>query len=114
MISDSHGQAACTVLRPRGDLAGERAAALRGEIAPAMARGPGVVIDMSEVAFVDSEGLGALVSGLKAARQGGRRFALCALRPHAEALLEVTRLRRVFEAYPDVESAFAAMEEERA
>ncbi len=34
-----------------------------------------LVVDLSGVEFIDSSGLGALISGLKAARKAGRRSA---------------------------------------
>jgi anti-sigma B factor antagonist len=54
-----------------------------------------LVVDLGEVSFIDSSGLGALVGGLKAARLAGGDLRLA--RPGAQALviLELTTLDRV-------------------
>ncbi|MFZ4478376.1 MAG: STAS domain-containing protein [Rhodoferax sp.] len=55
-----------------------------------------VVLDMSGVKFVDSSGLGALISCLRLLN--GRRgdFKLCAMSKTVRALFELMRMHRVF------------------
>jgi anti-sigma B factor antagonist len=55
-----------------------------------------VVLDMSGVKFVDSSGLGALISCLR--MLNGRRgdFKLCAMSKTVRALFELMRMHRVF------------------
>ena len=64
-----------------------------------------LIINLSEVRFVDSSGLGALVSGFKnaSAREGSLK--LCSLQPQVRSMFELTRLHRVFEIYASVEEA---------
>ncbi|NOY13770.1 MAG: STAS domain-containing protein [Deltaproteobacteria bacterium] len=64
-----------------------------------------LLIDLSEVRFVDSSGLGALVSGFKnaSAREGSLK--LCCLQPQVRSMFELTRLHRVFEIFPSSEEA---------
>ncbi|MDB4470659.1 STAS domain-containing protein [Deltaproteobacteria bacterium] len=64
-----------------------------------------LIIDLSEVRFVDSSGLGALVSGFKnaSAREGSLK--LCSLQPQVRSMFELTRLHRVFEIFSSVEEA---------
>ena len=66
-----------------------------------------LVVDMGDVLFVDSSGLGALVSALKTLklvkRDGDIRLAN--VQPAVVALLEIIRLHRVFASYPSVEQA---------
>lgn len=64
-----------------------------------------LVIDLSEVRFVDSSGLGALVSGFKnaSAREGSLK--LCCLQPQVRSMFELTRLHRVFEIYATIDEA---------
>jgi serine/threonine-protein kinase RsbW len=66
---------------------------------------PALVIDLSEVQFVDSSGLGALLSGYKNANLRTSGFALAGLRRNVGSLLELTRLNRLFETYAHVEEA---------
>lgn len=55
-----------------------------------------VVLDMAGVKFVDSSGLGALISCLR--QLNGRRgdFKLCAMSKTVRALFELMRMHRVF------------------
>lgn len=64
-----------------------------------------LLIDLSEVRFVDSSGLGALVSGFKnaSAREGSLK--LCGLQPQVRSMFELTRLHRVFEIFTSLEEA---------
>ena len=54
-----------------------------------------VVLDLAEVDFVDSTGLGAFVALHKAAIEVGCGLRLRSPRPHILALFELTRLHRV-------------------
>lgn len=67
-----------------------------------------LIIDLTEVRFVDSSGLGALVSGFKnaSAREGSLK--LCSLQPQVRSMFELTRLHRVFEIYASAEEALAS------
>jgi anti-anti-sigma factor len=56
-----------------------------------------VILDLHEVDFVDSTGLGAIVNGLKRLRARGGDLALRALSPQAMKVLELTGLTKVFE-----------------
>jgi anti-sigma B factor antagonist len=62
-----------------------------------------LIIDLSRVRFIDSSGLGALVSGFKNASAREGNFKLCSLQPQVRSMFELTRLHRVFEIYPTVE-----------
>jgi anti-sigma B factor antagonist len=66
-----------------------------------------LIVDMSDVNFVDSSGLGALVSALKALKvlNGGGDVRLANVQPPVVALLEIIRLHRVFASYPTVDQA---------
>lgn len=57
------------------------------------------VLDMSQVRFVDSSGMGALISCLKALHGRGGGLKLCALTPPVRALFELMRMHTVFELY---------------
>ena len=61
-----------------------------------------LVIDLSQVQFIDSSGLGALLSGYKNANLRASGFALVGLQPLVKSMFELTRLHRVFEIYPSM------------
>lgn len=62
-----------------------------------------IVVDLEEVRFVDSSGLGSLVSGFKNASARNGNLKLCGLQPQVKSMFELTRLHRVFEIYQNVE-----------
>ena len=64
-----------------------------------------VVLDLAGVKFIDSSGLGALISCLR--QLNGRRgdFRLCALSRTVQALFELMRMHRVFQIHATREDA---------
>ena len=64
-----------------------------------------VIVDLKDVRFIDSSGLGVLVSGFKNAstRQGSLK--LSALQTQVKSMFELTRLQRVFDIFSTVDDA---------
>jgi anti-sigma B factor antagonist len=58
---------------------------------------PNVVVDLSEIEFVDSAGIGVLVSLFKRARKLGGRARFCGLTPGVRFTLERVQLDRILE-----------------
>jgi anti-sigma B factor antagonist len=79
--------------------------ALKQSIAPLLSRGGKLVIDLSRIEFIDSSGLGALVSCLRQAHSSGGDIKLCGLMNQARALFELVRMHRVFEVFNSPEEA---------
>ena len=67
-----------------------------------------VVLDLSKVHFIDSSGLAALIFGAKSLGGDDKCLKLAGLQPQAQLLLKITMFDKVFEVYPDVESALKA------
>lgn len=67
-----------------------------------------IVIDLKDVRFVDSSGLGSLVSGFKNASARNGNLKLCGLQPQVKSMFELTRLHRVFEIFPGLDEALAS------
>jgi anti-sigma B factor antagonist len=67
-----------------------------------------LLIDLKEVRFIDSSGLGVLVSGFKnaSARQGS--FKLSGLQSQVKSMFELTRLHRVFDIFQTVDDALGS------
>lgn len=67
---------------------------------------PRIVVDLEQTTFLDSSGLGALIGGLKSARQAGGDLRIA--RPSAEVLtvFQLTNMDKVLRPRDDVESAF--------
>jgi anti-sigma B factor antagonist len=66
-----------------------------------------LVVDLKDVIFIDSSGLGALVSALKTIKRspGPGDVRLARVQSPVISLLEIIRLNRVFTSYASVEQA---------
>lgn len=71
------------------------------------AGGGDVILDLSDVEFLDSSGLGAIVAVYKALGEG-RTMALSGLQPPVEKVMTLTRMNAVFAIFPDLNSALSA------
>jgi len=98
-----------TVVRPSGDrLDIEVASGFRSMLLSLIEQGNRrLVVDLADVSFIDSSGLGALVSALKTLKRSdnGGDVRLARVQPPVVSLLEIIRLNRVFTSYPTVEQA---------
>ncbi len=59
------------------------------------------LLDLSRLEFIDSSGLGCLVSCLRSADKTGGALKIVAPQAYVAKLFETTRLDRVFEIFPD-------------
>ncbi len=64
-----------------------------------------LLVDLKEVRFIDSSGLGVLVSGFKNASTRQGSIKLCCLQSQVRSMFELTRLHRVFDIYQTVDEA---------
>ncbi|MCW3804885.1 STAS domain-containing protein [Plebeiibacterium marinum] len=58
-----------------------------------------VLMNLSNIKFIDSSGIGVLISALKTARQNNRGFYLCCLQKDVLNLLKLMKLDKVFDIY---------------
>ena len=56
-----------------------------------------VMLNLSNIKFIDSTGFGVLISALKTARQNDTAFALCCIQKDVMSLLTLMKLDKVFE-----------------
>jgi anti-sigma B factor antagonist len=64
-----------------------------------------VVVDLKNVKFINSAGLGTLISGLTTMRNAGGDLKIANPTEKIESLLMITRLIKVFESYSSVDEA---------
>ncbi len=64
-----------------------------------------LLVDLKEVRFIDSSGLGVLVSGFKNAATHQGSIKLCSLQTQVKSMFELTRLHRVFDIYQTMDEA---------
>ena len=84
---------------------GEESAALRDTVKKLIAQDPNVVLNLKEVNFIDSGGLGTLVSLYTTARNAGGAVKLASLSQRVGDLLQVTKLLTIFEVFDNEEEA---------
>ncbi len=65
-----------------------------------------VILDLSQVDFIDSSGLGAIVAAMKQLGDG-RKLDLAGLTPTVEKVFRLTRMDTVFDLYATVDKAEA-------
>ena len=97
-----------TVCRPVGELDAYTVASFRDALG-LLADSPRVVIDLSDVPFMDSAGLGALIGGIRRAREHGGEVAVACSRPTLTRLLHTTGFDRIVPVTDTLEAAVDAV-----
>ena len=69
-----------------------------------------VVLDLGQVEFIDSSGLGAIVATMKQ-MGSSRTLALAGLTPTVEKVFRLTRMDSVFPLFPSLESALEELKD---
>lgn len=93
------------VVRPSGILDATQANQFRREVSYRLEKKPEILlINLQNVTFIDSSGLGALVSALKMVRMAGAKLFICSINDQVRMLFELTSMDRVFKVYPDEET----------
>jgi anti-sigma B factor antagonist len=67
-----------------------------------------VVVDLKEVSFINSSGLGMLIGGLTTMRHSGGDLKLARASKKVENLFEMTKLLKVFDLHKNVNNAIAS------
>jgi anti-sigma B factor antagonist len=93
---------------PVEELDASNAGELKRDIAPVIEANKKVVLDLSRLRFVDSSGLGALLSCLRQLTGRGGDLRLSGMSKPVRALFELVRMHRIFDIYPTKEEAIKA------
>lgn len=103
LISETNADSGTVVIKLEGKLSLETVhdfvETLRAESATRL------VLDMSGVSFLDSAGVGALVSLFVSRKHHGKTFALAALNQQGYAVIEVSGLLKLLPVFATVEAA---------
>jgi anti-sigma B factor antagonist len=103
------------VVTVNGEIDVHTGPALRDHLLSAFAAGEDtLVVDLSQVSFLDSSGLGVLVTAHKRARTTDGELRIAACRQPVSTIFQITALDRAFCIYPTVEAALAAPHQRRA
>lgn len=99
-----------TLCRPSGELDAYTVGAFRESLSK-LAGHSHLLIDLSEVPFMDSAGLGALIGGIRRAREADGAVAVACTRPALTRLLHTTGFDRIVPVTESLEEAEEALQE---
>jgi anti-sigma B factor antagonist len=98
----------CAVVTARGEIDVASAASLRSALMDGLDRSQRVIVDLSDVTFLDCAGLSALTAGLRAARRSGGALRLVIHGGQAVSrLLTLTGLDQLFDVEESIDQAVA-------
>lgn len=66
-----------------------------------------LVVDLSDVSYIDSAGLAALIGAMQKVEGYGGKFMLAGLQETVRSIFEISRLDQVFQIFPDADAALA-------
>ena len=85
---------------------GEGSSALRDALRDVVSKGQKkILLNLGEVSYIDSSGIGELVSGFTTVTNSGGQLRLLGLNKRVKDLLQITKLYTVFDVHEDEASA---------
>lgn len=115
-VSTTPGADGITVIAVSGELDFSSAPRLRLALRAVLtaARRPYILLDLAGLVFMDSSGLGLVISGFKGARARGGMVVLAAMPDNTARLMRVAGLTRLLPPHATVAEAHAALSAETA
>lgn len=99
------------VLEPVGLIDNAGGTQLRREVSDLLELGIKVIsIDFTNINFMDSSGLGALVAILQQVRKNESELYLCSLNEQVQMIMELTKMDKVFNLLPDLAAIDTAIQ----
>lgn len=94
------------VLMPSGDVDLSSSRELQQSVKQAMEGKPSrVVVDLTNVPYMDSSGVATLVEAMQIARKQATKLVLCAMQSKVRSIFEIARLDRVFTIVDTIDQA---------
>ena len=87
---------------------GEETNLLRQQVKGLLPTSPQMVLNLRDLIYLDSAGMGTLVELFASARKAGGRVKLAGLSKHVREVLHIAKLIAVFEVFPDELAAVAS------
>ena len=100
-------EASAVVIAFEGDVDLESSRQARQVLLECVGRKRALLVDLSQVTYIDSSGVAALVESFQSARKGGTTFALAAVSDATMRVLQLARLDKVFTIFASVEAGLA-------
>ena len=92
------------IIEPKGILDGTKTSDFCNDIERSIENGVQIIlVDFTDVTFMDSSGLGTLVLALKKVRTAGIKMFLCSINEQVRMLFELTSMDRVFDIFDNRE-----------
>jgi anti-sigma B factor antagonist len=101
-------QSGRTVIALKGEIDMEEAPKVRRALLDSMKQKRDILVDLSQVTYIDSSGIASLIEGLQVARKQKNDLVLVSVSQRARRVLELARLDKVFTIHPDLATALAA------
>jgi len=89
-------------------LFGEESASLRNLVKDLLSKSSQIVLDLGDVTYIDSGGLGTLMALYVSARKIGGDVRLARVGHHPKEVLQITKLGTLFEVFDKTENAIAS------
>jgi anti-sigma B factor antagonist len=93
-----------TIVALKGEVDLENSPAARKILLSSLDGAQRVLVDLSEVTYIDSSGVASLVEALQASKKAGIEFALAAASEPTRRVLELARLDKVFTLHESVDA----------
>ncbi|HYA17949.1 MAG TPA: STAS domain-containing protein [Bryobacteraceae bacterium] len=97
-------------LVPVDELDASNAGEFKRDMAPILAAHSKLALDLSQMRFIDSSGLGAMLSCLRQLSAKGGDLKLCGMSKQVRALFELVRMHRIFDICGTKEEAVRAFQ----
>ena len=98
-----------TIVSPVGDIDLSRSPTFRRKLQIVQDAKPArVIVDLSQVSYMDSSGVATLVEALQVSRRTDSPLIVCCLNDRVRSIFEIARLDTVFTIVPDIESAMTS------
>lgn len=116
MRYDIKEQFNCVVINIKGDIkGGPHAKTFRDDLHELVAKDKtNVIVNLAKVKFINSSGLGILISSHSTIKKAGGKLVICEADKKITSLLMTTQLNKVFENYGSLEEAKASFQKKAA
>lgn len=90
------------IIQPSGILDSKKSQEFRAKIAEILKTEVKIVlVDLQDVTFMDSSGLGALVLAFKTLQAAEKKLVICSINEQIKILFELTGMDQIFEIFPN-------------
>jgi len=107
-VSSITEQSGRLVVALSGEIDMEEAPKVRRSLLDSLKQKKDILVDLSQVTYIDSSGIASLIEGLQSARKQKNDLALVSVSQRARRVLELARLDKVFTIHADLATALAA------